>query len=187
MSQRPVRYCPNRSFSGPPWTPAGRAGPRPGKSHFGRLSQIYQFPIYSLYEIETFGLWRLSGVFGGSGPGLPGPGIPGSTWSLAWAWAWGLGLDLGVNPGPGLGSQGCGRHGLFVCLRACSLARLSFRLLPSGFRLSLVVCVVACVYFGLCICLSSWFAVCLFLCLCCSFFYCLNFVFVFVGTGLIAP
>ena len=66
MSQRPVRYCPNRSFSGPPWTPAGRAGPTPGKSHFGRLSQSYHFSIYSLYEIGTFGLRRLWVVFGTS-------------------------------------------------------------------------------------------------------------------------
>ena len=73
-----------------------------------------------------------------------------------------------------------------VCLFACVLARLSFRLLPSGFRLSLAVCVVACVCCGLCVCLSSWFVVCLFLCLSCSIV-CLNFVFVFVGIGVIAP
>ena len=66
MSQRLVRYCPNRSFSGPPWTPTGRAGPTPGKSHFGRLSQTYHFSIYSLYEIGTFGLRRLWVVFGTS-------------------------------------------------------------------------------------------------------------------------
>ena len=98
MSQRPVRYCPNCSFSGPLWTPAGRAGPSPGKSNFGRLSQTFHFSIYSLYEIGTFGLRRLSGSFGGSGPVLPGPGLPGSArclaglglgaWAGAWAWAW---------------------------------------------------------------------------------------------------
>ena len=61
---RPVRHCPNRSFSGPPWTPAGRAEPRHGKYNFGRLSQTYRFSIYSLYEIRTFGLRRVSEVFG---------------------------------------------------------------------------------------------------------------------------
>ena len=46
-------------------------GPQPLKSDFGCLSRTCRFSIYSLYELWTFGLRRLSGVFGRSW-GSPG-------------------------------------------------------------------------------------------------------------------